>query len=53
MKEEGVSEYLRKGWGESRWKRVSRFRLGNEMREGYYRKKEERRCRMCGREIES
>lgn len=24
---EGVPEYLKKGWGESRWRRVIRFRL--------------------------
>jgi len=31
IKEEGVPEYLRKGWGESRWRRVIKFRLGNEI----------------------
>jgi len=30
IKGEGIPEYL-KGWGESRWRRVARFRLGNEM----------------------
>ena len=30
----GVPGYLKKGWGESRWRRVARFRLGSEMREG-------------------
>lgn len=34
MKERRVSEYLRKRWGESKWRRVVRYRLGNEMREG-------------------
>jgi len=29
IKEEGVAEYLRKEWEESRWKRMVRFRLGN------------------------
>lgn len=33
---EEVPEYLRKKWGESRWRRVVRFRLGNEIREGTY-----------------
>lgn len=32
MKGEGVPRYLKKGWRESRWQRVARFRLGNEMR---------------------
>lgn len=54
IKEEGVPEYLRKGWGESRWNRVARFRLGNEVREGRYWEEEEKRlCRRCGGEIES
>lgn len=36
MKEKGVSEYLKKGWDESKWSRVIRFRLKNEIREGVY-----------------
>lgn len=36
VRTEGIPEYLRKGWGENRWKRVIRFRLGNEMRESEY-----------------
>lgn len=28
--------YLKKGWGESRWRRVVRFRLGNEMKDARY-----------------
>jgi len=32
----GVPGYLKKGWGESRWSRVARFRLGGEMRESNY-----------------
>lgn len=40
--------------GESRWKRVAIFRLGNEMREGrYWKEEEKRRCRLCGEERES
>lgn len=35
MKEERISEYLKKGW-ESKWRRVIRFKLGNEIREGVY-----------------
>lgn len=40
MKEKGVSEYLKKGWDESKWSRVIRFRLGNKIREGVYWKEE-------------
>jgi len=29
IKEEGIPEYLRKGWRESRCRRMIRFRLGN------------------------
>ena len=47
----GVSE---ERVGEDRWKRVARFRLGNEMREGRYSEEEEkRRCRICGQGEES
>jgi len=50
---EGIPEYLEKGWGENRWRRVARFRLGNEMREGKYWEGEERRsCRICGDRLE-
>lgn len=49
IKEEGVPEYLKKGWGESRWKRVVRFRLNNEMRGARYWEEEGKRmCRVCG-----
>lgn len=49
VKREGIPEYLKKGWGENRWKRVARFRLGSEIKEGWYWKKEEgRKCRLCG-----
>ena len=48
-KKEGVPEYLKKGWGEKRWQRVSKYRLGNGMRENeYWREEEERKCRVCG-----
>ena len=36
VKEEGVLKYLEKGWGDSRWQRIARFRLGNEMMERRY-----------------
>jgi len=49
LREEGIPAYLRKGWGESRWRRVMRFRLNNEMRGArYWEAEEKRRCRMCG-----
>lgn len=52
IKGEGIPEYLRKGWGKSRWRRVARYRLEKEMRES--RKKEEkRRCRLYGTVRES
>lgn len=44
IKKEEVPEYLRKGWRESRWKRVTRFRFGNEVREGRYWEEEEKGC---------
>lgn len=54
MKTEEILAYLRKGWGESRWKRVVRFRLGNKMRKGrYWEKEEEKECRLCGGERKS
>lgn len=34
---------MRKGWGESKWRRVTRFRLENEVREKRYREGEEER----------
>lgn len=36
VKREGIPGYLKKGWGESRWRRVARFRLGSEMREAWF-----------------
>ncbi|KYN11483.1 hypothetical protein ALC57_16363, partial [Trachymyrmex cornetzi] len=37
--------------GEGRWRRVARFRLENEVREGrYWESEEERECRLCGSE---
>ena len=44
----GVPGYLKKGWGECRWRRVARFRLGCEMRGGrYWEEEEKRKCRVC------
>ncbi|KYN20536.1 hypothetical protein ALC57_07111 [Trachymyrmex cornetzi] len=49
IKGEGLPKYLNKGWGEERWRRVARFRLGNEVKEGrYWEEEEERKCRLCG-----
>lgn len=49
VKEEGIPAYLKKGWEESKWRRVIRFRLNNEMRGARYWELEERRkCRKCG-----
>lgn len=50
---EGTPKYLEKGWAETKWKRMIRWRLGNEMREGQYWEGEERRCRICEEGIES
>lgn len=45
---------MKKGWGESRWKKIARFRLGNEVGERkYWEEEERRRCRLCGEETES
>ncbi|KYN10179.1 hypothetical protein ALC57_17696, partial [Trachymyrmex cornetzi] len=49
VKGKGVPVYLGKGWGKGRWRRVARFRLGNEVRDGrYWEGEEERKCRFCG-----
>jgi len=49
VKGKGIPEYLKKDWGESRWQRVARFRLGNEVKEGKYWEEEEKgKCRLCG-----
>jgi len=54
VKGEGISEYLKKGWAESRWGRIARYRMGEGIKEGmYWAGEEERRCRMCGREEET
>lgn len=31
--EDNISEYLKKGWGERRWRRVVRFRMRSKIRE--------------------
>lgn len=41
---------MKEGWGERRWKRIAKFRLGGGQREGRYWEDEEKRvCRLCGR----
>lgn len=48
VRSEGVPSYLKKDWGESRWRRVARFRLGCEVRESRYWLEEEKKlCRLC------
>lgn len=50
----GIPGYLVKGWGESRWGRIARFRLGGEVRESRYWEEEERKkCRICEVEEET
>jgi len=36
VRSEGIPEYLKKGWTESRWRRVARYRMGEGVREGWY-----------------
>lgn len=36
VKEEQVPEYIREDRKEEKWRRIARFRMGNEMREGRY-----------------
>lgn len=43
MKGEGIPGYLKKVWGESRWMRVARFRMGNEVKERRYWEEEEKK----------
>lgn len=53
IKGEGIPGYLKKGWGEDRWKRIAR-RLGNEVRESrYWEGEEKKRCRVCEGDIET
>ncbi|KMQ86940.1 hypothetical protein RF55_13934, partial [Lasius niger] len=54
IKEEGIPGYLKKGWGENRWGRVARFKLGSEMLGSRYWEVEEKiACRICGRKTET
>jgi len=48
VKGKGVPGYLKKGWGEERWQRIARYRLGNGMKGSkYWEEEEEWKCRMC------
>ena len=48
VKKEGLPKYLEKGWGERKWTKVARFRLGNEVKECiYWEKEKNRKCRIC------
>ncbi|XP_024875959.1 trichohyalin-like, partial [Temnothorax curvispinosus] len=54
IKGEGIPGYLKKGWGESRWGRVARFRLGNEIGESrYWEAEKKKKCRLCGNKKET
>lgn len=47
-KGEGIPKYLMRVWGENRWRRIMRFRLGNEILEGRYWEEENKKiCRLC------
>jgi len=49
VKGRGVPGYLKRGWGEERWSRIARFRLGNEVEERkYWEETEKKLCRLCG-----
>lgn len=53
IKGEKVPGYLKKGWGKDRWQMLTRYRLGNEMRDGRYWEENKRLCGMCGTERET
>lgn len=45
---------MKKGWSEKKWRRIIRYKVGNEMRDGLYWKEEEKRkYRVCGGEEET
>lgn len=51
MVEEGIPDCLKNGRKEEKWRKIARFRVGNEMREGK-KKKGDKLCRLCGWEEE-
>lgn len=41
---------MKKNWRKSRWQRIARFRLGNEIKRGrYWESEKKKKCRVCGR----
>ncbi|CAD6237894.1 GSCOCG00012500001-RA-CDS, partial [Cotesia congregata] len=49
IKGPGLPEYLKKDWGEERWGRIARFRLGDYLKGyRYWEEKESRLYNVCG-----
>ncbi|KMQ82861.1 hypothetical protein RF55_21640 [Lasius niger] len=49
IKGKGIPKYLKNGWGETRWQRIARFRIGDGVREGrFWEREEKKKCRICG-----
>jgi len=50
-----VPSYLKKGWGEDRWSRIAKFRMGNEVEEKkHWEEVDKKLCRLCrGGELET
>lgn len=46
-----IPGYLKKGWGESRWRRAARFRLGKDERK-YWEEEKGKKCKLCNRRKE-
>jgi len=42
-----VPNYLKKRWGEDRWSRIAKFRMGNEERK-HWEEVDKKLCRLCG-----
>ncbi|KYN38934.1 hypothetical protein ALC56_06694 [Trachymyrmex septentrionalis] len=54
IRTEGIPKYLKKGWEKSNWRRIIRYKLGNEMRGSLYWQEENKRiCKLCGGEEET
>lgn len=52
VKRPGTPEYLKRGWTKARWRRIARFRIGNEVREArYWQSIDDRYCRVCAGEL--
>lgn len=52
VEKEGIPDYLKGGWRESRWRRITRCRLRNEIRRSGNKEKQEKK-RKCGKEEEN